>query len=366
VNLPAAKGNYLETSASGMFVYALAKGVRMGYLPLRYQAVAEKGYKGLLLKEVQTDSKGRVHVAQTVLGVGLGGEPYRDGTLAYYTGVPAAADDAKGYAAFIMASTEIEMMKTARMGRGDTVLMDAWFNSQTRRNAAGQTESFHYKWQDEANSGFSLLGRIFQSYGAHLATLPVAPTRAGLKQAQVYIIVSPDIPSKNPTPHYVQAEDVAPVVEWVKQGGVLLLMSNDRDNTEFTYYNRLADAFGIHFNAVDNNFVHGDHFEDGKLMIPAGNAIFAPKKIYMKDISSITATAPAHSVLQWQDNTVMAVAKVGKGTVLAVVDPWLYNEYMDGRRLPLEFENYPAGKELVRWLIQQVPATAPEKGRSAK
>ena len=33
-----AKGNYLESSASCMFVYALAKGVRRGYLPERYPA----------------------------------------------------------------------------------------------------------------------------------------------------------------------------------------------------------------------------------------------------------------------------------------------------------------------------------------
>jgi unsaturated rhamnogalacturonyl hydrolase len=30
------KGNYLEASASCMFVYTLAKGVREGYLPQKY------------------------------------------------------------------------------------------------------------------------------------------------------------------------------------------------------------------------------------------------------------------------------------------------------------------------------------------
>jgi len=41
-------GNYLESSASCMFVYALAKGVRRGYLPAHYRADAERGYKGIL------------------------------------------------------------------------------------------------------------------------------------------------------------------------------------------------------------------------------------------------------------------------------------------------------------------------------
>ena len=52
----------------------------------------------------------------------------------------------------------------------------------------------------------------------------------------------------------------------------------------------------------------------------------------------------------------MAVAKVGKGTVFAVGDPWLYNEYTDGRRLPREYDNYKAAVDLTLWLIGQAKA----------
>ena len=38
-------------------------------------------------------------------------------------------------------------------------VVDAWFNSQQRTNAAGQLEYFHYKWNDVSNSGFSLFGQ---------------------------------------------------------------------------------------------------------------------------------------------------------------------------------------------------------------
>jgi unsaturated rhamnogalacturonyl hydrolase len=51
----------------------------------------------------------------------------------------------------------------------------------------------------------------------------------------------------------------------------------------------------------------------------------------------------------------MATAKFGKGTVFATVDPWLYNEYTDGRKLPAEYDNYAAGKDLARWIFAQVP-----------
>ena len=179
------------------------------------------------------------------------------------------------------------MAKTALTGRGTTVLLDAWYNSQTRTNAAGQSESYHYKWQTSptpATGSSSMFGRAM---GRRTETLSAAPTAERLRQAQVYLIVSPDIPAKNPNPHYVAAEDVAAVAEWVRQGGVLELMHNDSNSTEYEHFNRLAEAFGIHYNAVDNNQVPGSDYEKGKLMIPEGNAIFSARKIYMKEIDSI-------------------------------------------------------------------------------
>jgi unsaturated rhamnogalacturonyl hydrolase len=47
------------------------------------------------------------------------------------------------------------------------------------------------------------------------------------------------------------------------------------------------------------------------------------------------------------------VAKVGKGTVFAVGDPWIYNEYIDGRKLPAELENFKAAEDIVKWAISQ-------------
>jgi len=63
----------------------------------------------------------------------------------------------------------------------------------------------------------------------------------------------------------------------------------------------------------------------------------------------------ARPVLTEGSDIFMATAKFGKGTVFAVVDPWLYNEYTDGRKLPSAYDNYAAGRELVRWILAQVP-----------
>jgi unsaturated rhamnogalacturonyl hydrolase len=50
----------------------------------------------------------------------------------------------------------------------------------------------------------------------------------------------------------------------------------------------------------------------------------------------------------------MAVTKYGKGTVFVTGDPWLYNEFIDGRKLPEQFNNYVAAEDWIQWLIQQV------------
>jgi rhamnogalacturonyl hydrolase YesR/pectin methylesterase-like acyl-CoA thioesterase len=113
-----AKGNYLESSASCMFVYALAKGVRQGYLAPRYLTNAEHGYQGILSHFVQTGPGDEVSLTWTVKGAGLGGDPYRDGSYAYYIGEAVGTNDPKGVGAFLLASTELEIVSTARPGCG--------------------------------------------------------------------------------------------------------------------------------------------------------------------------------------------------------------------------------------------------------
>ena len=53
------------------------------------------------------------------------------------------------------------------------------------------------------------------------------------------------------------------------------------------------------------------------------------------------------------NNVVVSITKVGKGTVFAVGDPWFYNEYTDGRKIPKDFENYKAAEDVVKWAIDQ-------------
>ncbi len=359
MNKPGEKGNYFESSSACMFVYALAKGVRHGYLPDLEPdgllAVAQRGYKGILTHFVQTQG-GDVSLTGTVKASGLGGQPYRDGTYAYYIGEKVVTNDPKGVGAFIMASTEMEYAPEATLARGDTVVVDGWFNSQLRTDAFGQQVNFHYKWNTWDNPGYSSFGHLFHEFGAQTSEHDAEPTLANLKGADVFVIASPDNLDKNPHPHFANAEDAAQLAEWVKTGGVLVIMENDTSFADLDHFNVIGDKFGIHFNSVLRKHVIGTNWEQGRIDIDGKGPVFHhPHIIYVKDVCTIAVTKPARDVLDESDDIFMATAKYGKGTVIAMTDPWLYNEYTDGRKLPALYDNYAAGKEFVRWILEQVP-----------
>ena len=108
---PGRKGNYLESSASSMFVYVLAKGVRLRLLDEKYEPVAQRGYAAIVDRFIWADPhhRGRIQLIDTCKVAGLGGKrPYRDGSFKYYISEPRIANDPKGIAPFILASLEME------------------------------------------------------------------------------------------------------------------------------------------------------------------------------------------------------------------------------------------------------------------
>ncbi len=347
------KGNYLESSSSCMFVYTLAKGVRRGYLPAKYLAVAQKGYEGIKKQFITQRAPGQVDLNGIVGATGLGGDPYRDGSYEYYLSEKVVTNDPKGVGAFLLAANEMEIVPTQHVGAGKTVLLDNYFNNETKKDAAGNTVSFHYTWNDRANSGFSTLGHICYKYGAKTATLKTAPTAQNLKDAAAYIIVDADTKYETAQPNYVSDGDVKQIKDWVKAGGTLVIMSNDSSNSEFTNFNKLAEAFGIHFNEDSRNKVIGNHFETGTFYLKDNPVFKTGKKVYMKEIATLRIKPPAKTLFMDGKDVIMAIAKVGKGRVFAVGDPWLYNEYTDGRKLPADYQNYEAAEDLVKWLLTE-------------
>lgn len=102
------EGNYLEATASNMYVYAMAKAARMGYVDARFMDVARKGYQGILDNFITTDAEGLVSISRCCAVAGLGGDPYRDGSYEYYINEEIRGNDPKAIGPFILASLEME------------------------------------------------------------------------------------------------------------------------------------------------------------------------------------------------------------------------------------------------------------------
>lgn len=101
------EGNYLESSGSSMFAYALAKGANKGYLPKKFKKIACKAFEGLTKQLIKVDNNGEVTITQACAVAGLGGKPYRDGSYSYYVNERKKDNDPKATGPFILAALEL-------------------------------------------------------------------------------------------------------------------------------------------------------------------------------------------------------------------------------------------------------------------
>ena len=102
---PYAEGNYLEATASAMFVYTWLKGCRLGVLDdLESARVAYAS----LLKTFVTEEDGIVSLNDCCEVAGLGGKDMRRGDYDYYIHEPVRPNDPKGIGPLVWAALEYE------------------------------------------------------------------------------------------------------------------------------------------------------------------------------------------------------------------------------------------------------------------
>ncbi|TCK87983.1 unsaturated rhamnogalacturonyl hydrolase [Natranaerovirga hydrolytica] len=108
VDQPEVEGNYLETSGTVMFAYAILKGVRLGLLDEKYLAIGKKAFNGTV-KQYFYEEDNKYHLGGTCEVAGLDNEK-RDGSVAYYLSEKIVVDEAKGVAPFLMALSEMILL----------------------------------------------------------------------------------------------------------------------------------------------------------------------------------------------------------------------------------------------------------------
>ena len=236
------------------------------------------------------------------------------------------------------------------------VVLDNYYNNEFDAKTG---KSYHYLWDDTAQSGFSEFGKLFTAKGANLSTLKEKPTAQNLKSANVYIIVDPDNKLETANPHFMDKDAAVAIADWVKKGGVLLMLTNDFNHAELDSFNILPAQFGMQYGKV---MLHPEKSEPGKprnfnscasTVFPHHPLFNGISKIFLKEIAPIACKSPATPVLVENEQAIIAEAKFGKGYVLAVGDPWLYNEYIGHLLLPADFQNTEVAMNLVELLLQK-------------
>ena len=101
------EGNYLESTCSAMYCYAMAKGARIGVLDKRYKQEAQQVLEGLKAHKIVRNEDDTLSLIDCCAVAGLGGNPYRDGTYDYYIHERIREDDPKGVAPLILACIEL-------------------------------------------------------------------------------------------------------------------------------------------------------------------------------------------------------------------------------------------------------------------
>lgn len=105
VNRGGIKPNYLETSGSAIFAYAIMKSIRLGLLDSSYYAYGKKAFDGIC-KKYLSEKDGVLQLGGICLVAGLGNKQMREGTFDYYMREPVVQNDAKGVAPLILAYIE--------------------------------------------------------------------------------------------------------------------------------------------------------------------------------------------------------------------------------------------------------------------
>lgn len=98
IDQPEIAGNWLETSSSCMFAYAIDVAVKRGYVDAKYHAVAARGYAGVLT-QVSVGSGGSVEIHNICEGTDVG-------DAAFYLARRRNTNDAHGLGAFLLMNEE--------------------------------------------------------------------------------------------------------------------------------------------------------------------------------------------------------------------------------------------------------------------
>ena len=104
------QGNWLETSSSSMYTFAMWVGVKRGFLPKRFKNVALKGYKGVLT-QISMNKDGMTDLTNICEGTNVA-------DINYYLARKRNTNDFHGIGAFLIMNEEL---RTSNGGKASEI-----------------------------------------------------------------------------------------------------------------------------------------------------------------------------------------------------------------------------------------------------
>jgi rhamnogalacturonyl hydrolase YesR len=167
---PALPGNWIETSSSGMFVYAIHKAVRLKLVEPSYLPVAERAWQGLQAT-FERDAAGRPVFTGAVQGMGVQAD------AAGYLKIPRLKNSTHGLMAAMIAASEMEP------GRATPAAFREWpagaLPAEVGRRVAGNFAARPF----ERPTGFVIYPEVCTWYGS--LTLADLTRNVGLRERLV-------------------------------------------------------------------------------------------------------------------------------------------------------------------------------------
>lgn len=102
VDKPNGKGNWVESSGSALFVYSIAKAIRLGVLEKEYGEYAVKGFEGIVKNAIEI-SDGKLDMNLICPGTNVG-------TYEQYIARPKSSNDLHGMGPFILMCVEMQRL----------------------------------------------------------------------------------------------------------------------------------------------------------------------------------------------------------------------------------------------------------------
>ncbi len=208
-----------------------------------------------------------------------------------------------------------------------------------------------------------VLDRLRKDFEVRVNDQPLtSETLAGVK---VILIANPSdkAVSDKPTPHHVDAKDVAALMKFVQTGGALIVMGNQENhNLEIEDTNKLLRQFGLAFTNIYTDAkllplpkstpviggLRWGYYTGNQVSIEKGHAA-KPRALVTNDLN----VKPPKGTRD-EPGVLMAVSEPGRGRVIVVTDAgwladWAFNEKGVGGVALQGQDNWEIFRRLALW-----------------